>query len=36
MGRKTFAIMLGQTAGAMQGLDVVVYSNTLRPQTIQL
>jgi dihydrofolate reductase len=31
MGRKTFAAMLAQTAGAMPGLDVVVYSKTLRP-----
>lgn len=31
MGRKTFAATLHQTAGVMPGLDVVVYSNTLRP-----
>jgi dihydrofolate reductase len=31
MGRKTFAAMLAQTAGAMPGLDVVVYSNALGP-----
>ena len=31
MGRKTFAAMLGQTTGTMPGLEVVVYSKTLRP-----
>ena len=31
MGRKTFAAMLAHGAGGMPGLDVVVYSNTLRP-----
>jgi dihydrofolate reductase len=31
MGRKTFVAMLAQSAGAMPGLDVVVYSNTLQP-----
>ena len=31
MGRKTFAAMLGHGTGAMPGLDVVVYSSTIRP-----
>ncbi len=31
MGRKSFAAMLAHNAGSMPGLDVVVYSNTLRP-----
>jgi dihydrofolate reductase len=31
MGRKTFAVIAAQTAPVMPGLDVVVYSNTLRP-----
>jgi dihydrofolate reductase len=31
MGRKTFTAMLTQSTGVMPGLDVVVYSNTLRP-----
>jgi dihydrofolate reductase len=30
MGRRTFAAMLAQTAGGMPGLDLIVYSNTLR------